>query len=173
MRIPREDISLMIDLCFENISQFLLDAELIHLQSPRFDHSIAFVQFAIEELGKAGILRKRLLETTDDVVEVSDAVFGRVRGSHRLKENEAWTILSLELRVLARAAFDPEFFDPRFFVTQDVKLSHEERLRSLFVDFIDGTPTLGAAAEKERLTNIITSMKEEVETLKMSWSIAE
>ena len=158
----------MIKLCFMNISQFLSDAKLIHSQKPRFDHSIALVQFAVEELGKASILRKKLQETQDDVIEVPAKLFGG-RGSHQLKEKEAWIILSSELRVLAEAAFDPKFFDPRFFVTEDVELSHSERLRCLFAGFEDGTPTLGAAVESEKLENLIEGIEKEVERLKESW----
>jgi len=90
---------------------------------------------------------------------------------HFEKLKEAWTILSSELRVLAEGAFDPKFFDPRFFVTEDVELSHEERLRCLFVGFKDGAPTLGVAVESEKLEKIIEGMKKEVERLKASWTV--
>lgn len=168
MEIPRKDVIEMIKLCFMNISQFLSDARLIHSQKPRFDHSIALVQFAVEELGKASILRKKLQETQDDVIEVPDKLFGG-RGSHQLKEKKAWTILSSELRILAEGAFDPQFFDPKFFATKNVELSHSERLRCLFVGFEEGTPRLGAAVESENLEKLVEGIEKEVERLKESW----
>lgn len=168
MQIPRKDIVEMVKLCFVNISQFLSDAKLIHSQKPRFDHSVALVQFAVEELGKASILRKKLQETQDAVVEIPDNLFGG-RGSHQLKEREAWTILSPELRILAEGVFDPKVFDPRVFVTEDVELSHEERLRCLFVGFEGGVPTLGVAVESEKFEKLIEGIEKEVERLKASW----
>jgi AbiV family abortive infection protein len=168
LKIPRRDIVELIKLCFMNISQFLSDAKLVHAQRPRFDHSVALVQFAVEELGKASILRKKLQETEDAIVEVPDRLFGG-RGSHQLKEREAWTILSPELRTLARGAFDPKVFDPQVFLTEDVELSHEERLRSMFVDFDKGVPTLGIAVESELLQKLIEGVEREVEEFKASW----
>lgn len=168
LKIPRKDVIELIKLCFENISQFLLDAKLIHSQKSRFDHSVALIQFAVEELGKASILQKRLHATKNNLIDVPDNLFGG-RGSHQLKEKEAWTVLSNNLRVLAEGAFDPRYFDPRYFVTEDVELTHEERLRCLFVDFKNGAPTLGVACESQKLEKIIESIDKEIVELKKSW----
>jgi len=166
LQIKRKDIIEMIELCFMNVTQFLSDAELIHSQKPRFDHSVALIQFAIEELGKASILRKKLQETRDDVIEVPDKLFGG-RGSHEFKEKEAWTVLSPQLRILAEGSFGSGFGSG--FETEDVELSHEERLRCLFVDFKDGVIRLGVAVDSQKLEKIIESTKKEVERLKASW----
>jgi AbiV family abortive infection protein len=154
----------MIEMCLLNSTQFLADANLIHSHNKRskYDHSIASVQFAVEEFGKASILRKKLQESEEDVIEVPYKLFGG-RGSHQLKDNEAWTILSPELRVLARKAFEPDCFDPRFFVTNDVELSHEERLQCLFVDFKDDVPTLGVVVESDNFLKLLKGIEEEID----------
>lgn len=153
----------MIEMCLLNSSQFLVDASLIHSHKKRskYDHSVASVQFAIEELGKSSILRKKLQETEENIIEVPNNLFGG-RGSHQLKETEAWTILSPELRVLARKAFEPDCFDPRFFVTEDVELSHEERLQCLFVNFKDDIPTLGVAVESDKFVKLLKGIEKEI-----------
>jgi len=159
----------MIEMCLLNSSQFLADANLIHSQNKRskYDHSVASVQFAIEEFGKASILNKELQESEEDVIEVPNNLFGG-RGSHQLKETEAWTNLSPELRVLARKAFEPDCFDPRFFVTRDVELSHEERLQCLFVDFKDGIPTLGVVVENDKFIKLLKGIEEEINKFRIS-----
>jgi len=151
-----------------NSAQFILDAKLIHSNNPRVDHSIASVQFAVEEVGKASKLREKLQESPEDIIDVSDNLFGG-RGSHQLKEREGWTVLTNCRRIIAEEAFDPKDFNHRDFVTEYVELSHEERLRSLFVDYKEERVRLGAAFESEKLEELISCIEKEIERLKASW----
>lgn len=163
MKIPRNFFVELIEMCLLNSSQFLADARIIHSDriKSKYDHSVASIQFAVEEFGKAIILRQKLQESEEDVIEVPNNLFGGPR-SHQLKEAKAWTILSPELRVLARKAFEPDCFDPEFFLTENVELSHKERLQCLFVDFKDGMPTLGVAVESDMFVKLIEGVEKEI-----------
>ena len=170
MELPRKAAIQMINLCLENSSQFITDAMLIHslLQDPIFDHSIASIQFAVEELGKASIIKKGLLKNQNERIQVPDNLFGS-RGSHELKEKEGWSLLNKCSNILTKAAFDPDCFDPRDIVTTDVKVTHDERLRCLFVDYKNERVIFSVPFEKENLKTLIGCIEEELEKIKDSW----
>lgn len=61
----------------------------------------------------------------------------------------------------------------REILSQDVKVSHEKRLRNLLVDYKEGQIKFGVAVESQKLKRIIEVLKEEVERLKLSWQLAD
>ena len=107
MEIPRKDTRKIIDLCLLNVEQFLSEVKTIRLENQRCDHSVAYLQFGVEELGKVCFLRDTLLKSGDDPISVPNWRFGKDKNSHHGKDKEAWNILSQELKKLVEGSQAP------------------------------------------------------------------
>lgn len=172
MRIPRKDTADIVRLCFDNVSQLLCDARLIHSMKPKIDHAIALIQFAIEELGKASVLQHALDQTQEDI-EIENEIFAKTFGgggkkSHEFKSDEAWKNLDSRLKVLVDGYFDSSYFDSSYFDT-DVKLDPEKRLQCLYVDYRDGKIRFYDERDSRKLDSIIEGLESEVKRLRKTW----
>jgi len=63
--IPLNKIAKGVDLCLENASQFCSDAKVL-MEKTSYDHALGFCIFAIEEFGKAILLKSKALYAQKD-----------------------------------------------------------------------------------------------------------
>ena len=149
--IPRELMQNGIDLCKQNVSDFLKDAKLI-VSEGRLDHAYVIVEFAIEEFGKIVMLNEALSLNTNDPILVNESVFK----SHNEKSTKAWVILNPKYRIIFdEGAYDENVYDPRFYQT-NTTASHNTRLEFAFVGFDGNRWVLGREIKKSLLENLIT-----------------
>ncbi len=162
-RIPREKIETGIACCLIRVSEYLLDAErLVEPQNAgqgTLQDAAILVTFAVEELGKAVILRKRSEEQVEaQTIVVEHQVFGG-RDAHEHKQYEALKLIDANLKRLHKAAFSPEVFG-RDFDIHDVDISPDTRLQLSFIDFENGDWSLPPPLEPKRLRALIIGAKE-------------
>jgi AbiV family abortive infection protein len=147
IEIPKARIQEGIDLCKTNIIDFLNDAKLM-IAEKRLNHAYVSIEFAIEEFGKAIMLRESLESSTTDPVIVRDSVFK----SHKGKSEKAWSVLDSKFKTIYdEGYFDEAFFDFKYFET-NTKASHDTRLQCAFVDY-DGHRWFIGRNIKEKLLN--------------------
>jgi AbiV family abortive infection protein len=92
-QVPRARMQEGIDLCKTNISDFLKDARLILAQN-RLNHAYVITEFAVEEFGKAAILKEAWATSSTDPIVLGENVFT----SHKGKSAKAWTVLDPNYR---------------------------------------------------------------------------
>jgi len=145
-----------IDLCKANVIDFLKDAKLI-IAEKRLNHAYVSVEYAIEEFGKAEILKEVLQSSEGDPMIVSARVFK----SHKYKDDKAWTILDPKFKTIydEESDFDDTDFDYKDFQT-DTKASHATRLHCAFVDCDHSGWYLGRNLNEELLNNLINHIEE-------------
>lgn len=161
-RIPRDRMETGIKLCLSRVSEYLLDAERL---SDRLDagqgtlqDAAILVTFAVEELGKAIILRKRSEEQIGaDIVKVEHQVFGG-RDAHEHKQSEAFRLIDSSLKRLHRAGFGPGF-GPGFDI-HNVDISPDIRLQLSFIDFKNSDWSQPPPVEPRRLKALIIGARE-------------
>ena len=162
-QIPRGKIEAGITLSLSRVNEYLLDAERLSDQNPSqgtLQDAAILVTFAVEELGKAIILRKRSEEqATTEIVKVEGQVFGG-RDAHEHKQSEAFKLIDAKLKRLHRAAF-PEAFGPDFDI-HDVDISPDTRLQFSFIDFKNGDWSRPPPVEPKKLRALIIGAKEVV-----------
>ena len=161
-QIPREKIENGITLCLNRVSEYLLDAEGLSNQSASqgtLQNAAILVTFAIEELGKSIILRKRSEEQSDPKsVQVEREAFGG-RDAREHKQSEAFTQIDAKLKLLPRAAFSAAAFGPDI-DRKDVDISPDTRLKLSFVDFANGDWSRSPPIEPRRLKALVIGAKE-------------
>jgi len=162
-RIPREKIETGITLCLSRVSEYLQDAGGLIVQQNvsqgTLQDAAVLLTLAIEELGKAIILRMRSEEqATSELVQVEHQVFGG-RDAHEHKQSESFKLIDAKLKRLHRAAFSREAFGPDFDIN-DVDVSTDTRLKLSFVDFEDGEWSRPPPIEPKRLRALIVGAKE-------------
>jgi AbiV family abortive infection protein len=167
VEIPREKIPEGIKRSVKEIERYLSDAKLL-IENKSLRHALIMVQFAIEELGRVNILKKRFEEAeSKDIVEVEDILFGG-RGSHKYKEDEAWRLLDSELRTIHEGDFNRRDFSRDFDV--DEVLNHSTRLEITFVAWDESTkdwkilPTIDA----ENVQELIRAIERKLSDLALS-----
>ncbi len=165
-QIPREKIENGITLCLSRVSEYLLDAERLSNQSANqgtLQDAAILVTFAIEELGKAIILRKRSEEQSNaEIVQVEREAFGG-RDAREHKQSEAFTQIDAKMKLLPRAAFSAAAFGPDF-NTKDVDISPDTRLELSFVDFENGDWPRSPPIEPRRLKALVIGAREVVKS---------
>ncbi len=166
-QIPREKIENGITLCLNRVSEYLLDAEgLSNQQSASqgtLQNAAILVTLAIEELGKAIILRKRSEEQPNDkIVQVEREAFGG-RDAREHKQSEAFIQIDAKLKLLHRVAFSEAAFGPAF-DTKDVDISPDTRLELSFVDFQNSDWSRSPPNEPMRLKALVIGAKEVVKS---------
>ena len=85
--IPLSKIAEGVDLCLENASRFCSDANLL-IEKASYEHALGLCVFAIEELGKAVLLKSKAFETKRN--SETDVVFKKEKLEdilHRTMEN--------------------------------------------------------------------------------------
>ncbi len=162
VQIPREKIENGITLCLNRVSEYLLDAEGLSNQSASqgtLQNAAILVTFAIEELGKAVILRKRSGDQSNaEIVHVEREAFGG-RDAREHKQSEAFTQIDAKLKLLPRAIFSAAAFGPDF-NTKDVDISPDTRLELSFVDFENGDWSRSPPIEPRRLKALVIGARE-------------
>jgi len=135
-KIPRNIVQEGIDLCKKNVADYLDDARTI-ISKGRLCHAYLSVQLAIEELGKAVILKEEYQKSGNDPIPVDAAVFGKDGGrGHKMKAAKAWEMLNPALKILHVGGFEKEDFS-EFGFDVDTEASHHSRLKCAYVDFIE------------------------------------
>jgi AbiV family abortive infection protein len=135
-RIPRRLVPKGIELCKKNVADYLDDARTI-ISKGRLCHAFLSVQLAIEELGKAIILKEEYERSGNDFILVDAAVFGKDGGrGHKLKASKAWTMLDPSRKILHKGGFEKGAFSEYGFDV-DTEASHHTRLKCAYVDFIE------------------------------------
>lgn len=154
-RIPIGLVQKGIEACRINASAYLDDARMI-LSKGRCEHAYVSVQLAIEEFGKAVILKERREEAFKKPgiwhVEVESKVFGGPR-SHKYKAKKAWTLLDPKLKILHKRL-------PRL-DRADTEASHSTRLECAFVNFYEESQLwwLGPVIDKPKLERLIENVE--------------
>jgi len=149
--IPRGLMQNGIDLCKQNVSDFLKDAKFM-VREGRLDHAYVIVEFAIEEFGKIVMLNEALSLNTNDPVLVKESVFK----SHNEKSTNAWVVLNPKYRIIFdEGAYDESVYDPRFYQT-NTTASHNTLLDCAFVGFDGNRWVLGTKIKQSLLENLIT-----------------
>lgn len=152
--IPRKLMQNGIDLCKQNISDFLNDACLIIAQG-RLNHAYVFVEFAIEELGKIIILEEALKSGIGDHVTVNEDVFTK----HNQKSKKAWTVLDSKYRTIFDEGCFEEGVWERGVFKQNTTASHKTRCECAFVDFTGSQWILGRDIKKGLLQDLIAHIE--------------
>jgi AbiV family abortive infection protein len=155
--IPKAKIQEGIDLCKSNVVDFLKDAKLI-IAEKRLNHAYVMVEFAIEEFGKAILLKEALEQNKSDPIIVKESVFK----SHKQKDEKAWNVLDSKYKTIYdEGDFDDDGFDYKDFVT-DTKAGHETRLHCAFVDFCYGNWYLGRNIKENLLNDLIKHIEDKL-----------
>lgn len=132
-QIPRDRVEEGLSLCRRQISD-LVDTARIILRGDTAGLYLRFVylllQYAIEEFGKALMLKEEFLRNSSETLRFDKWV------SHEYKFNKAWDVLDKGLKVVHEGAFDTSAFDPAIFDT-NVEASHRLRLEAGYVDYVE------------------------------------
>ena len=155
-RIPIGLLQKGIEFCRVNALAYLDDARMI-LSKGRFGHAHVSVQLAIEELGKAIILREKRDEAYKKprmgYVKVESRLFGGP-GSHKYKTEKAWTLLDPKSKTIHKRM-------PRL-EGANTEASHSTRLECAYVDFHEESQLwwLGPVIDKPELEALIENIEE-------------
>jgi AbiV family abortive infection protein len=115
--------------CLENADS-LIDSAVALLDAGRGRHATILFFHAIEEFGKALVLKEGIDAGREVPTGPQDSFC-----NHRLKVEAAKGELPAEFMTLRRAPFDPRVFDPKVFDSTDTLAEFEEKLRALYVDW--------------------------------------
>jgi AbiV family abortive infection protein len=148
--IPRKLMQNGIDLCKQNIYDFLNDARSIVAQG-RLNHAYILVEFAIEEFGKIVMLKEALKSGIGDLVAVNEDVFTK----HNQKSEKAWTVLDSKYRTIFDEGCWEEGVWERGVFQQNTEASHKTRCECAFVDFTGSQWILGQDIKKDLLQDLI------------------
>lgn len=156
--IPRGEIPKGIELCKENILDFLKDARLI-IAEGRLSHAYISVQFALEEFGKILIFRDKLKNDAADplVIKQKEAF-----SSHQSKTERVWKFLDPKFRTI----FDEGLFADGIVVkgmcVENTYAEYQTRLDCAFVDYYTLRWQFGRDIKKELLMNLINHIEEKL-----------
>lgn len=165
-KIPRKLVPEGIELCKKNVTEYLNDAKMI-LTRGNLCHADLSVQLAIEELGKAIILKEELEKSNGDSILVDEAIFGKDGGrGHELKASTAWKMLDPTLKILHEGGFEKEDFSEYDFDV-DTEASHRTRLKCAYVDFIEEEQLwwVGETIDKIKILALISNIEEVLKKL--------
>jgi AbiV family abortive infection protein len=116
-------------------------------------HAIAMSIYALEELAKYFQLLAAKKSATGSTLELDERLFGRERGSHKYKIEIGRKLIPQEAMNIFPKSFDPVYFDPKHFKSEDTFISEALRLETLFVDWKDGKWVHGTPILAERIKN--------------------
>lgn len=150
-KIPISEVIKGIRYCQFNALSYLKDARII-LQEKRPEHAYVNVQFAIEELGKAILLKERAEAWKNDTNEISIKVVEEWK-NHDYKTNKAFQVINPKLKILhKRTRLDKA----------DTKVSNVTRLECGFAEFKEDSNIwwLGPVIDKPALEALINNVEE-------------
>lgn len=154
-KIPLTDLPSGIILALRTSAQKLDDAELL-ISKESFEDAVILIQFALEEFGKAVVLRENLEKGNE---QVGDDVFR----NHPYKEDKAWSVLPSDLKTIYEGTFSPQDFSSQDFDTCKETISHKTRINATFVDWVAGNWKTGIQAEPDKLIRLIKGLRKEIE----------
>ncbi len=161
--IPKSRLQDGINRCKENVTDFLLDVRLI-ADAGRFDHAIISLEFALEEFGKA-LLLKEALKNKSDPVTINGVEFC----NHDKKAKKALEIIDPAhiFRVLFGGYFPPEYFGNYF--TEGywggTTINNDLRLSCAFVDFIENNWTKKRSINPTSFLNLVEIIEQEIKLI--------
>jgi AbiV family abortive infection protein len=158
--IPKNLMQDGINLCKQNVTQFLDDSRLVIAQG-RLNHAYILVQLGIEELGKIVILNEATDSATTDSIEVDASVFT----SHNKKSEKAWNVLDTKYRLIFDEGNWKEGFRKSGTSTHITFASHETRLQCAFVNFDGQQWTQGCNIKENSLQNLISHIEEKIKVI--------
>jgi len=164
-KIPRKLVQSGIELCKKNVADYLDDARTI-ISKGRLCHAYLSVQFAIEELGKAVILKEEYEKSDNDPLPVDASVFGEDGGrGHKNKASKAWKMLNPSLKILHKGGFGEGFSEYGFDV--DTEASHHSRLKCAYVDFVEEERLwwVGETLDESNVLALIDNIEEALKKL--------
>jgi AbiV family abortive infection protein len=155
--IPRKSIPQGIEYCKRNIIEFLKDARMV-INSGTLNHAYISVQFAVEELGKILMIRKKFLTDASDPVVVSWKVFA----SHEGKTEEASNLLGEGfMKVFDEGVWKKGMWKKGLWA-EDTYVEHETRLDCAFVDYYADNWRIGRSINKELLVKLVERIEEKL-----------
>ncbi|HKZ61935.1 MAG TPA: AbiV family abortive infection protein, partial [Nitrososphaera sp.] len=127
-------------LCLDNVAD-LLDLAALHITTKRY-RLLLFVQFALEEAGKAMIIMDKLANPNEVVITTADCIYDHetkmLKALERIDLPDEWHII----REYFRPPVNYEWPDSVVYFAEDrerligtAKHGHRVRLESLFVEF--------------------------------------
>lgn len=160
MRIRLEKIREGIGHALRKSAQHLVGAEAC-LSIGSLDSAIGLTVFAIEEFGRAVVLRENL-ETGSEEVDK------RINTNHDFKWNKAFTILPRKFKTIHTGGFDPKGFDPVAFDTEDESITHEIRMRAVYVDYDESNDEwiTSTRVDKSFLKRAIEGIREHIKNFR-------
>lgn len=164
-KIPKNLVQKGVELCKKNVADYLDDARTI-ISKGRLCHAYLSVQLAIEELGKAVILREEYQKSGSEPILVDAAVFGKDGGrGHKMKAAKAWEMLDPALKTLHVGGFEKGFSEFGFDV--DTEASHHSRLKCAYVDFIEEEQLwwVGETLDELKVLTLIDNINEALKKL--------
>lgn len=161
--IPISTIDDGLRLCDRNIRQFAKDVRVLLRESSDY-HAIAMAIFAFEELAKYSELRKAKESGTENSVKVDKRLLGGPE-AHIYKQKIASKLIPPEAMIVMPAGFDPAYFDSKYFMTVDVRVSPPLRLDCLFVNWKEEERTwdLGCPVIPDQIMKFTDAILNELE----------
>ncbi len=134
--IPKSTFEIGINLCKENIADFLSEARVV-LANDKPHHAYVLFEFALEEFGKILMLKEALAEpnNTSDTAYVPELVFT----SHRGKQEKAIGVLGDDFKSLYNGGIWMKGYWLRGYMSGicETEVGHNTRLKCAFVDYLD------------------------------------
>ena len=143
VKIPLEEVNFGIGLILDNVLGLVEDARLI-LRESRTAHVVGLLELAIQELGKAELLRKGFDEQLKERMtwakegKTITLRFVEIKGfyGHDIKHDAGVKLLSEYVTKVEQRKFWP--FSEGGFVGKDVSISERLRLEDFYVDWENG-----------------------------------
>jgi hypothetical protein len=167
-KIPKAKLEEGITISLKRASKHLDGAEVL-LNNEFLDDTVALVEFAIEEFGRAVYLRERLKNGLDSIEKA-------IEKDHWLKYNKAFSVLPAELNTIWKdtlfghfpKGYWPENHFPEGYWGEKVikeRISPSTRLNAIFPYFDENSQSWqdGINIDGNKLLKIITILREHIE----------
>jgi len=147
-----------IDLCKQNIAEFLKDARLI-IAEGRLSHAYISVQFALEELGKILIFRDRLNKDRSDPIVIKQKEAFKY---HPDKTERVWKFLNPKFRTIFDEGVWKDGICEKGIWQENTYAEYQTRLDCAFVDFYAERWQVGRDIKKVLLVDLINHIEEKL-----------
>jgi len=150
-KIPLSEVINGIRYCQLNALNYLKDAQMI-LQEKRYGHAYVSVHLAIEELGKAVLLKEHAEKAWKNGADEISINLKTKWKDHEYKTKKAWKILdpTLKMQILHKKT--------RLDIN-DTFASPSTRLKNAFADFNGKTWSLGDVIDEPKIEALINIVK--------------
>jgi AbiV family abortive infection protein len=156
--IHRSEMPKGIDLCKQNVLDFLKDARII-INENRLSHAYISVQYSIEELGKILIFRDKIASSNSDPLVVKkDEAFG----NHPNKTNRAWKFLDPKFKKIFDEGVWGDNIWEKGIWKENTYAEYQTILDCAFVDYYAKRWQLGRDIKKDLLLDLINHIEEKL-----------